>query len=345
MHMSDALITPIVGGAMLASSLGVMSRAAKKIDYETIERKIPYMGLVGAFVFASQMINFAIPGTGSSGHIGGGMLLAILLGPHAGFLTMASVLLVQALFFADGGLLAYGCNLFNLGFFTCYVAYPLIYKPMMKKISHISRNRLIVGTVIASIVGLQLGSFAVVIQTVLSGRTDLPFMAFTAFMQPIHLAIGLVEGVITAMIIAYIHENRPDLIYNGFSSNENIHKEKKSYSKVLRGLAIATIVIGVLLSQFASSSPDGLEWAIENVSAEEMEAGPFDDLQTSFAILPDYDFSNGSELGLSSSLGTGVSGIAGSIITLLSVMGIGLVIRKRTTRTLGDSPTYDKANK
>ena len=86
------------------------------------------MGIMAAFIFAAQMINFTIPGTGSSGHLGGGMILAILLGPYAGILTMASVLAVQALFFADGGLMALGCNIFNLGFFPCFIAYPLIFK-------------------------------------------------------------------------------------------------------------------------------------------------------------------------------------------------------------------------
>ena len=86
------------------------------------DRRVPLMGVLGAFVFAAQMVNFAIPGTGSSGHLGGGLLLAILLGPRAAFIVIASVLIVQALFFADGGLLALGCNVFNLGFFPAFVA-------------------------------------------------------------------------------------------------------------------------------------------------------------------------------------------------------------------------------
>ena len=86
------------------------------------------MGVLGAFIFAAQMINFTIPATGSSGHLGGGMILSILLGPYAAFLVMASVLVVQALFFGDGGLLALGCNIFNLGFWPCFIVYPLIYK-------------------------------------------------------------------------------------------------------------------------------------------------------------------------------------------------------------------------
>ena len=130
MHMSDALLSPAVGGAMLAVTVGVTAWSIKKIkeNPEPEEKTVPLMGVMGAFVFAAQMINFAIPGTGSSGHLGGGLLLAVLLGPAAGFLTMASVLLIQALFFGDGGLLAYGANVFNLGFLTCYVVYPLIYR-------------------------------------------------------------------------------------------------------------------------------------------------------------------------------------------------------------------------
>src|SRR5690242_7024526 len=102
MHMADALISPVVGGTMLAATAGVAAYSIKKIQNDMDEKKIPLMGVMGAFVFTAQMINFTIPGTGSSGHIGGGMLLSILLGPYAGFLTIASILLIQALFFGDG---------------------------------------------------------------------------------------------------------------------------------------------------------------------------------------------------------------------------------------------------
>ena len=118
MHMSDALISPVVGGVMLAVTAGLSAYSVRKIQQESDLRKIPLMGVMGAFVFAAQMINFSIPGTGSSGHIGGGLLLAVMLGPGGGFVALASILLIQALFFADGGLLALGCNAFNLGFFT-----------------------------------------------------------------------------------------------------------------------------------------------------------------------------------------------------------------------------------
>jgi cobalt/nickel transport system permease protein len=108
MHMADALLSPAVGGTMWAATAGTIAWCSKKVRAELDERKVPLMGVLAAFIFAAQMINFTIPATGSSGHLGGGLLLAVLLGPWAAFLAIASVLFIQALFFADGGLLALG---------------------------------------------------------------------------------------------------------------------------------------------------------------------------------------------------------------------------------------------
>lgn len=102
--MADALISPEVGGVLWVVSAAAAVYAAKKIAKDKDSKIIPLMGVIGAFIFAAQMINFSIPLTGSSGHIGGGLLLSILIGPHAAFLTLFSVLGVQALFFADGGI-------------------------------------------------------------------------------------------------------------------------------------------------------------------------------------------------------------------------------------------------
>ena len=108
MHMADALVSPAIGGIMLAASAGAIAYSAYKCKDDLDEKKIPLMGVMGAVIFAGQMINFTIPGTGSSGHIGGGILLAALLGPFPAFLAITAVLLIQSLFFADGGLLALG---------------------------------------------------------------------------------------------------------------------------------------------------------------------------------------------------------------------------------------------
>jgi len=335
MHMSDALITPIVGGVTLATSVGVLSYSTKKLESDILDKRIAYMGVVSAFVFAAQMINFSIPGTGSSGHIGGGLLLAILLGPHAGFLAMATVLLTQALFFADGGLLAFGCNLLNLGFFTCYVAYPLIYKPLSKG----SKKKMCVGIMLATIIGLQLGSLGVVIETMLSGRTDLPFDTFLLFMQPIHLAIGLVEGLITVSVVGFLYERREALLFDFFSESFGHFNTAKMRRRAFQGFFIVALIIGGVFSQFASSNPDGLEWSIDRVVVEASETTSnvgdkketgikksAEELQEAVAFLPDYDFSKKSNE--DSVLGTSVSGVVGSLIILITISLSGLLIRK-----------------
>jgi len=340
MHMADALISPAVGGTMLAVSAGLAVYSVKKIKDDMDEKKIPLMGVMGAFVFAAQMINFTIPATGSSGHIGGGMLLSILLGPYAGFLTMASILLIQALFFADGGLLAYGCNVFNMGFWTCFMAYPLIYKWFTRK--GLSAKSISWGSIIAVVIALQLGAFSVVLETLASGKTELPFSTFVLLMQPIHLAIGFVEGLITAAIVTYVWKARPEILEKAVLGQAlgNI-----SMKKVLTGLVIGVVVVGGALSWFASANPDGLEWSMERTAGTtELEAPDgvhqtFSDLQEKTAFLPDYTFKAPAEAveqeGAAEEAegtwpavdpGTSVSGLLGGTMTLVLAGCIGFVI-------------------
>ena len=192
MHMADALLSPAVGAVFIVGSGVAMAVAARKLKDEADNRKVPLMGVMGAFVFAAQMINFTIPGTGSSGHIVGGILLAMLLGPWAALITVASVLIVQALFFADGGILALGTNIWNMGVYSCFVGW-LIYKAIAGK--NPTRITVSIAAVVGAIVALEIGAFSVVIETVLSGRSELPFGKFSAVMLGIHLPIGLIEGV------------------------------------------------------------------------------------------------------------------------------------------------------
>ncbi|MDD4200115.1 MAG: energy-coupling factor ABC transporter permease, partial [Eubacteriales bacterium] len=215
MHMADALVSPEVGGVMMAATVGVAAYSIKKVQNDLDDKKVPMMGVMGAFVFAAQMINFSIPATGSSGHIGGGMLLAIMLGPYAGYLTMTSILFIQALFFGDGGLLAFGCNAFNLGFYTCFIAYPLIYKWITRK--GLTSGRIFGASMVSSIVGLQMGAFSVVLETLFSGKTELPFGTFVLLMQPIHLGIGLVEGLVTAAVVTFVWKARPEINENSLA--------------------------------------------------------------------------------------------------------------------------------
>lgn len=171
MHMADALVTPAVAGTMYACSAAVAAYSIRKVRLENDPKKIPLMSVMGAFVFATQMINFTIPGTGSSGHLCGGMLLSSLLGPYAGFLTMIGVLLIQCLFFADGGLLALGCNVWNMAFYGCFIG-TLIWHAVNKK--RFSKRRITAASVLGCILTLQLGAFSVTLETLTSGITELP---------------------------------------------------------------------------------------------------------------------------------------------------------------------------
>ena len=304
MHMADALISPAVGAAMWGASGVVVAYSARKVRSDLDESKIPLMGVAGAFVFAAQMVNFAIPGTGSSGHLGGALLLAVLLGPEAAFLVMASILAVQALFFADGGLLALGCNIFNLGFFPAFVAYPLLYRKIVGDGPDLRAGRVFPGALLAAVVGLQLGALAVVLETSASGVSDLPFSTFLLLMQPIHLFIGIAEGLVTAVVVLFVYRAQPELL------------ARTAARRSLRGLrlwpvvvalAVAALVAGAGLARLASTRPDGLEWSI---AGAESAAAPRD---------------GGASWGSS-------SGAVGAAIVVAAVVLVGVILHRRAAR-------------
>lgn len=341
MHMADALISPAVGGVLWLATAGLITYSAKKVTAEADERKVPLMGVLGAFIFAAQMINFSIPATGSSGHLGGGMILAILLGPAAAFLVMASVLMVQALFFADGGLLALGCNIFNLGFFSCFVAYPLAYRKIVG--DNPTPKKILIGSLIAAVVSLQLGAFGVVLEMVFSGISALPFNTFVLLMQPIHLAIGVVEGLVTAAVVTFVWRARPEILD---AARQSLPIGNVGIKKVIIGLLAAAAITGGALSWFASSNPDGLEWAMFKTSGkEELESHQevhvsLAGIQEKTAFLPDYGFKKSEPAGAPEAgekpswpavdPGTSVSGlIGGGLVLLIAVLiGLGLKARK-----------------
>ncbi len=339
MHMSDALISAPVGGVMFAVSGVALAYSAKKLRNELGERRVPMMGVLGAFVFSAQMINFSIPGTGSSGHLGGATLLAILLGPHAAFVVIASVVAVQAFFFADGGILALGCNVFNIGFFPCLIAYPIIYRSVVGARS--TPRRILAGSMLSAVFGLQMGAFSVVAETALSGIAELPFHAFVAFMLPIHLAIGIVEGLITSAVVNVVWKARPELLE---SSNSRFGQGFSAW-KVFSGFAAATVLTAGVLSWFASFHPDGLEWAVNRTSHDAgisaQESGMHSAakrLQDATALLPDYGFrkaegddAKGGAAHAPAFVDTGTSaaGLIGALLTTALIAFVGFALRTR----------------
>ncbi len=335
MHMADALVSPAVGGAFWAAAAGTIAYCSARVRKDLDDRKVPLMGVLGAFVFAAQMINFTIPATGSSGHLGGGLLLAILLGPSAAYLTIASVLMIQALFFADGGLLALGCNIFNLGVFPAFIAYPLIYKKLVGRDPR--QSRMVAASIIAAVVALQFGSLGVVLQTVLSGVSVLPFATFLLLMQPIHLGIGVVEGVVTALVVSFIYQARPEILESALQQKPLGDLPIKS---LLANFLVATLLIGAVLSWFVSENPDGLEWSIAKITGTpELPESAYKEhqqlanLQEETALLPDYALP--AEEGVTPSataerMGTSLSGLLGGGITLVVCSLIGVFLKRRS---------------
>lgn len=352
MHMSDALISPEVGGVLWIASAALVAVSVKKVKEEYTEKAAPLMGVLGAFVFAAQMINFSIPGTGSSGHLGGGILLAALLGPWAALLTITSILAIQALFFADGGLLALGCNVFNLGVLPCLAAWPLIYKPLAGAVSPVSRNRLFWACFLAAIAGLQLGAFGVVLETRLSGISELPFRQFVLLMQPIHLAIGAVEGLATAAVILFVRAMQPSLLEPAARMPlpaATSPGKRGAARPLLFSLALLAVLTGGMLSWFASSHPDGLEWAASRVSQREELAAPerpvyqsLARVQEKTAFLPDYGFrapetaeeapaaEAEAEVWSQVNEGTSLSGLIGGGIVFILLLLLGLPWKRKT---------------
>ncbi|MDE7410398.1 MAG: energy-coupling factor ABC transporter permease [Muribaculaceae bacterium] len=314
MHMSDALVSPAVAagaGIAAATLIAVAASKVKKIGRDDI---IPLMGVMGAFVFAAQMINFSIPGTGSSGHVIGGILLSAVLGPWAAFITLCSVLIIQCLVFADGGLLALGCNILNMGVTSCLIAYPLIYRPIAG--SSLKPWRITLASIAASVVALEIGAAGVTLETELSGITALPTSTFLAFMLPIHLAIGAIEGIATAAVLCFLAKYRPETLYGEYVASESsgggrVVSGSGSLRHVLIFFGIATLIFAGAFTWIASSNPDGLEWSIEKVSgiSEMPSATP------PTAFMPGYD--------------SRFAGIVGALIVMVMLWAITTIIFHR----------------
>ncbi|WP_224982223.1 energy-coupling factor ABC transporter permease [Geomonas agri] len=339
MHMADALLSPTVGAAMWAVSAGGVAVGSARLCRERDDRLAPLMGVLGGFLFAAQMINFSIPGTGSSGHLTGGLLLAILLGPSAAFLTVASVLMIQAFFFADGGLLALGCNIFNLGMIPALLVYPLCYRRLIG--SAPGRRREVAVTMFSALLAMQLGALCVVLETAASGISALPLDKFLLLMQPIHLAIGLVEGAVTLAVVSFLRKARPELLTRGNTPGG------VSGRVVLVSLLACALLVAGGLSRFASVKPDGLEWSVAKVagatalSEHRTGLGAFmANLQHTTARYPDYQVAPAAvppqapaaapaaAQANPAGKGSALPGIVGTVVTIMLVSGAALLLRR-----------------
>jgi cobalt/nickel transport system permease protein len=303
LHIPDGFLNLTVSVVSWLITITMVGLAIRRSRVEMNERQIPFMGIMAAFIFAAQMINFPIAG-GTSGHILGGALVAIVLGPWTGILVMTSVIALQALLFQDGGLLVMGANILNMGIVTVLIGFGLY-----RAVSNQQQSTRLIVAGIAAWLSVIAGALLTSIQLWLSG-TSPARLVFPA-MLGIHTLIGIGEALITVGVLAFLNQVRPDLV--------NVEKTKAfgNYRWVAGGILISIIV--VFLSPFASINPDGLERVAKDL--EFLLLGR----EASYQLLPGYIIPALGETRLSTIL----AGLIGIIIVFLISYGIGQSLKRR----------------
>lgn len=336
MHVPDGFLdvpTSIATGVIAAGTIAV---ALKKSRSELSEKTAPMAGLTAAFVFAAQMINFPV-GVGTSGHLMGGALAAVLVGPWTAILVVSVVLMVQALVFADGGLTALGTNILLIGIVTVTVGWAvtkLVLAVMPKRPTSV-----VPASFVGALVSVPAAAAVFVLLYMVGGATELPFGPLMATMLGWHTIIGLGEALITAATVGAVVAVRPDLVYAARGLSQQLvlrtpdgqeipagdvevveTQPRRSVWPLLVGGLGATLIIAGAVSFFASSNPDGLEYVAEQEgfisSAEDSAVGGFS--------LADYGEVGG--------IPVGVAGLIGVGVTILIGLALFWLLSRRTDR-------------
>ncbi len=305
LHIPDGFLNVAVSVIFWVITVVMIGMAVSRTNKSLGEKQVPLMGIMAAFIFAAQMINFPVAG-GTSGHLLGGALAAIVLGPWAAMLVMTAVIAVQGLLFQDGGLLVMGANIFNMGLLTAAIGYGL-YRSVMNK----STGTKLAVAGVAAWLSVMAGALATALQLWLSGTSNLQTVAIA--MLGVHALIGIGEALITVAALSFIFRTRPDLLGEGSASAEG------GRGWVIAGVVVALIV--VLLSPLASGDPDGLERvAIDMGFIDAGQAAPFE-------IIPDYTVPFLGETPLSTIL----AGAIGALIVLGIMVVTGRSLQKKTS--------------
>ena len=300
LHIPDGFLNLTVAIVFWILAVIFIGVAVRKTRGQFGERQIPLMGVMAAFIFAAQMINFPVAG-GTSGHLLGGALAAIVLGPWAGMLVMTTVIGVQALIFQDGGLVVMGANIFNMGLLTALIGYGF-YRGSQGR----SRQVRLTIAGVAAWLSVVAGALLTAFQLWLSGTSSLR-VVFPA-MLGVHVIIGIGEALITVAALAFIWQTRPDLL---------AEKEPKGgRSWIFFGGLVSLLV--VIISPLASAFPDGLERVAMNLGF--IDTG----LDAPFEILPDYTLPFLGETGMSTIL----AGIVGMVVVAGLVLGVMWILRR-----------------
>lgn len=306
MHIPDGFVSVAVAAATSVASVAGLSVALGRSKDAFGVRRAPVLGLTTAFIFAAQMINFPVAG-GTSGHLLGGALAAIVLGsPWAAALCIATVLIIQAVLFADGGITALGANIFNMAFIGVWVAWFLT--QTLHRLFGGSKNRLPLAAGIAAAVSVVVAAISAAIELAISGTANLDVIL--PAMTGVHILIGVGEGLITGSVLAYLVKARPDLL----PGNDE---------EQIRGWVVpivSILLIAGVLSLFASGWPDGLEKVAGDKGFIDLADKVRVSVPTPFA---DYTFNE------NEGIGTSIAGILGSIVCFGVAWGIAKIAKPK----------------
>jgi cobalt/nickel transport system permease protein len=303
MHIPDGFVSvPVAGATGLASVAALLIACGRSQDAFGI-RRAPVLGLTTAFIFAAQMVNFPVAG-GTSGHLLGGTLAAVILGsPWAGALCIATVLIIQAVLFADGGITALGANILNMAVIGVWVGWGLT--QTLQRLFGGSKGRLPLAAGIAAGVSVVVAAIACAIQLALSGTAQ-PGIVLGA-MTGTHILIGIGEGLITGSVLVYLARQRPDLLPG----------EQHEFRGWLVPVVSIVLVAGVA-SLFASAWPDGLERVAENLG--------FIDLAEKVRVVVPTPLADYGIEGLGT-IGTSIAGLLGAAVCFAVAFGIAKVVK------------------
>ena len=254
MHVPDGFMNVTMSAATGVISFGTLWAYIRSAKDLIADKFIALTGMMSALIFVLQMINFPVA-AGTSGHLLGGALAVIVLGPRLGLICLSVVVIIQSLLFADGGLSALGVNVLNMAIVTSATSWFIV-KYWIKFIGK-NKTSIVTVSVLAGILSVVFSSIAFTIQYAIGGTISIPVGTVLIAMVTTHMIIGLGEGVITALIITLLMRVRPDLVYAYDRSHENTTKVS------FYGLFIILILLLSLVTPFASSSPDGLESVAE----------------------------------------------------------------------------------
>ena len=323
MHAPDGFLEPgtaIVTGII---SLVVIGLALRQSREQLEDKAIPLAGITAAFIFAAQMFNFPVA-AGTTGHLLGGALAAILLGPSVGAVIVTTVVVVQALAFADGGLTALGYNVLNMAIVPAYGGYAVF--QLVRRMFPSTAGGVVGATGIAAWSSVVMAAVAFSIQWLFGASAPVAFDTVFGSMVGVHALIGIGEGIISGVAVGAVLASRPDLV-DGAQDLDHVQlRESRVGTRtfVLGGLLVA-LVFAAVVSQFAVDDPDGLEKVAEDTGF--IEAGGGHSLADS--IFADY-----ATAGISNeTLSLAVAGIVGTVVTLLVSYGLFIAVRDRRSRS------------